>query len=209
MCESSVDSAFRNFLRAGVLKKRSRTVIEVPGRQAGFFHLEDLAAVDFDDRAGGFVGRAGLQAQAGDRGDRGQSFSAETQRGDAQQVFGILDFRGGVALEGQQGVVAHHAAAVVGDLDELLAAGFDLDPDAGGAGVERVLEQFLDHRSRALHHFAGGDLVGNGFGENVDAAHGISRRSSARSSARTMAECCCADSVVSLADATALVKRVR
>src|SRR5215471_13837050 len=31
MCESSVDSAFRNFFRAGVLKKRSRTVIEVPG----------------------------------------------------------------------------------------------------------------------------------------------------------------------------------
>src|SRR5580704_17734793 len=35
MCESSVDSAFRNFFRAGVLKKRSRTVIEVPsGRPA-------------------------------------------------------------------------------------------------------------------------------------------------------------------------------
>ena len=30
MCESSVDSAFRNFLRAGVLKKSSRTVIDVP-----------------------------------------------------------------------------------------------------------------------------------------------------------------------------------
>ena len=30
MCESSVDSAFRNFFRAGVLKKRSRTVIDVP-----------------------------------------------------------------------------------------------------------------------------------------------------------------------------------
>ena len=30
MCESSVDSDRRNFLRAGVLKKRSRTVIEVP-----------------------------------------------------------------------------------------------------------------------------------------------------------------------------------
>ena len=30
MCESSVDSAFRNLFRAGVLKKRSRTVMEVP-----------------------------------------------------------------------------------------------------------------------------------------------------------------------------------
>ena len=35
MWESSVDSAFRNFFRAGVLKKRSRTVIAVPsGRPA-------------------------------------------------------------------------------------------------------------------------------------------------------------------------------
>src|ERR1700723_3759643 len=30
MCDNSVDSAFKNFLRAGVLKKRSRTVIDVP-----------------------------------------------------------------------------------------------------------------------------------------------------------------------------------
>ena len=77
-----------------------------------------------------------------------------------------------MALEGQQGVVAHHAAAVVGDLDELLAAGLDLDLDAGGAGIERIFEQFLDHRSRPLHHFAGGDLVGNVFRKNVDSAHG-------------------------------------
>ncbi len=31
MCCSSVDSAFRNFRRAGVLKNRSRTLTEVPG----------------------------------------------------------------------------------------------------------------------------------------------------------------------------------
>ena len=31
-----------------------------------------------------------------------------------------------MALEGQHGVVAHHAAAVVSDLDELLAAGLTL-----------------------------------------------------------------------------------
>jgi hypothetical protein len=28
-------------------------------------------------------------------------------------------------------------------------------------GVQRVFEQFLHHRSRTLHHLAGGDLVGN------------------------------------------------
>ena len=81
------------------------------------------------------------------------------------------EFGGGVALEGEQGVVADHAAAVVGDADELAAAGFDLDADAGRAGVERVLQQLLDDRGRPVDDLAGGDLVGDLVGENADAAH--------------------------------------
>ena len=77
-----------------------------------------------------------------------------------------------MALEGEQGVVAQHAAAVVGDADEPAAAGFDFDADAGGAGVERVLEELLDDGRGALDHFAGGDLVGDQVGEDADAAHG-------------------------------------
>ena len=45
--------------------------------------------------------------------------------------------------------------------------------DARGAGVERVLQQFLHHRGRALDHFARGDLVGNVLGKDVNAAHGL------------------------------------
>ena len=77
-----------------------------------------------------------------------------------------------MALEGEQRIIAHHAAAVVGDADELAAAAFDLDADAGGAGIERVFEQLLDHGRGAIDHFAGGDLVGDLVGECVDAAHG-------------------------------------
>ena len=40
-----------------------------------------------------------------------------------------------------------------------------------GAGVERVLDQFLDHARRALDHFAGGDAVDHGFGKLAD-GHG-------------------------------------
>ena len=40
------------------------------------------------------------------------------------------------------------------------AAAFDMDIDAGGAGVHTVFQQLLDHRGRPLHHLAGGDLVG-------------------------------------------------
>src|ERR1700732_2086206 len=76
-----------------------------------------------------------------------------------------------MALERQHGVIAHHAAAVVGDLDQLLPARFDADLDSRCPGVERVLEHFLYYGSRTLHHLAGGDLVGNGLREYVDAAH--------------------------------------
>src|ERR1700741_4401702 len=78
-----------------------------------------------------------------------------------------------MSLEGKQGVVAHHAVAVVRDADELAAAAFDLDADAGGAGVKRVFEQLLDHGRGAVHHFAGCDLVGDLVGEYADAAHGL------------------------------------
>jgi hypothetical protein len=103
----------------------------------------------------------------------GKASPRKPKRGHAEQVFGILDLRRGVAFEGQQGVVTNHAASVVGDLDELFAARFDLNLDAGGTGVKRVLQEFLDHRCRALHHFASRDFVGNGFGKNVDASHGM------------------------------------
>ena len=76
-----------------------------------------------------------------------------------------------MALEGQQRVVAVHALAVVGDADEPPPARLDFDADAGGAGVEGVLQQLLDHRGGPVHHLAGGDLVGNLVGKNADAAH--------------------------------------
>ena len=41
----------------------------------------------------------------------------------------------------------------------IIITGGNVDLDPRGAGVERVFHQFLDRRSRALHHFAGGDAV--------------------------------------------------
>jgi hypothetical protein len=79
-----------------------------------------------------------------------------------------------VALKGQQGVVAVHAVAVVGDADELAAARFDFDADARGARVQGILQQLFDHRSRPVDHLAGGDLVGHLVGKNADAPHSSS-----------------------------------
>ena len=83
-----------------------------------------------------------------------------------------------MTFEGQQCVVANHAAAVVGDLDQFLAARLHLNANSPGAGVERVFKKLFDDRGGTLHHLAGGDLVSNGFGKDVDAAHGVVGRQS-------------------------------
>src|SRR5438270_10178840 len=93
-----------------------------------------------------------------------------------------------MALESQQSVVPDHAATVVSDLNEFFSTGFDLNFDAGGTGVERIFQQFLDDRSRTLHHFAGGDFVGNVFGKNVDFAHGEAAGSNGQWSARSVSQ---------------------
>ena len=76
-----------------------------------------------------------------------------------------------MALKREQRVVAGHAPAIVGDADQASAAGLNLDADAGGAGIERVLQQLLDDGGGAVDDLAGGDLVGDLVGENVNAAH--------------------------------------
>jgi hypothetical protein len=68
-----------------------------------------------------------------------------------------------------------HSTSVIDDLDELAASGFNVDANAMGTGVERILQQLLDHRSWALDYLAGGDFVGDIFGEDVDATHQILR----------------------------------
>ena len=67
---------------------------------------------------------------------------------------------------------ARHALAVVGDADQPAAAAVGQHVDAGSAGIERVLDQFLDDAGRALDHLAGGDAVDDRFGQLAD-GHGL------------------------------------
>ncbi len=115
--------------------------------------------------------RPRFEQQPRNGGDGGQRFAAEAERGDGEQILDVAQFAGGVALEGQQGVVAQHAAAIVGNADQAAAAGFDFHAHIGRARVERIFEQFLDHRSGPLDNFAGGDLIGDLVGKDADAAH--------------------------------------
>ena len=168
---SSVDSARRNLRRAGVLKKRSATAIVVPRGRAASSTRWILPPAISSVRAGSFVAGGGFKRDARDGGDGGKRFAAKAESGDGEQIVGGAELRSGVALKGQQGVVAVHAVAVVGDADQLAAAGFDFDANAHGAGVEGVLKQLFDHGRGPIDHFAGGDLVGDLIGKNADLAH--------------------------------------
>ena len=140
-------------------------------RRPGVLANEQLAAGNFDARSGAFLRRPGQQLHPGDGGDRGQRFSAEAQGGNREQVVRRTELGGGVPFKRQQRIVAHHAAAVIGNANELAAAALDRDHDPGRAGIERILQQLLDHRCRAVDDLAGGDLIGHLVGENADAAH--------------------------------------
>ena len=76
-----------------------------------------------------------------------------------------------MAIDGEREIAMGHAAAVVGDADAPAAAAIGEDVDPAGAGVDRVLHQFLHHARRPFHHLAGGDAVDDLFGELAD-GHG-------------------------------------
>ena len=82
------------------------------------------------------------------------------------------DLAGGESFQGKQSVVEAHTATVVDHFELLHAPGLKLDGDARGSRVEAVLDEFLHHRGRPLHHFAGGDPVGHALFQYLDFTHG-------------------------------------
>ena len=80
----------------------------------------------------------------------------------------VVELGGGMAVHRDRKIGMGHAGAVVGDADPPPPAAVGEDVDPAGAGVDRILHQFLDHAGRPLHHFAGGDAVDDGFGELAD-----------------------------------------
>ena len=66
---------------------------------------------------------------------------------------------GRVALEREAHLVRAHAAAVVGDLDQLEPAGVKPHRNLPRAGVECVFDQLLERARRALDDLARGDAI--------------------------------------------------
>jgi hypothetical protein len=64
-----------------------------------------------------------------------------------------------------------HADTVVGHLNQAAAAVEDADVNPRGPGVERVLDQLLDHAGGPLDALAGGDAADEGGRQNANLAH--------------------------------------
>jgi len=76
-----------------------------------------------------------------------------------------------MALESQQGIVASHSAAVVGNPDENAPTRAQLGADLLGTGVKGVLDELLEHRRRPLDDLSGGDLIRHTIREYANLAH--------------------------------------
>ena len=92
-------------------------------------------------------------------------------QGISKEVLEAAELAGGVPLQRQPGVLRPHPRAVVRHADEAEAALLRLDGDGPGARVERVLHQLLHDRGGPLHDLAGGDLVDEPGGQDLDARH--------------------------------------
>ena len=122
------------------------------------------AGVDRDHPAMRLARVPGRDGKSAHRADRWQSLAAEAERADVEEIV-VGQFRGGVALDRQREVGARHAGAVVAHADQSAAAAVGDDLDARCPGIERVLEELLDHARRPLHHLARRDAVDDRFGE--------------------------------------------
>src|ERR1035441_454144 len=76
----------QKFFARGSIKKEIANRDRGAERQARLFYANDLAAVDFEDGSGWFVGSPRFKVQTRNRGDRGQRFAAKTESCNAQQV---------------------------------------------------------------------------------------------------------------------------
>jgi len=87
------------------------------------------------------------------------------------QVAAVADLAGGVPADAERQVLRAHAFPIVRNAYQAPAGLLQFHVDTGRAGIQRVLHQLFHHAGRPFDHLAGGDLVGDGGGQKVDAGH--------------------------------------
>ena len=154
----SARSLFRNLRRAGVAENSSRTSTHVPalsaaGRTASLApRSTTISCAAAASRCRDLIDSRAIDPIEGSASPRKPSV-AMLKRSSSPSLEVACRSTASARSAGA------HAAAVVADADEREAAGRRHHLDLAGAGVERVLDQLLDHARRPLDHLAGGDAV--------------------------------------------------
>ena len=117
--------------------------------------------VAFNVDASGSLGhtRARHQGQSAHGGDRSQRLPAEPQARNRRQALRVADRARRMCGHRQRQLIEANPYAVVSNPDQVTSAVLDFDVDLHRLGVDRVLDQLLDHAGRSRDDFTRGDLV--------------------------------------------------
>ncbi len=105
--------------------------------------------------------------------DTGQRLAAKTKAPHLLQLLQGADLARGVTVQRERQIFSTDTQAIVADANQLCAGGLDVNIHSGGAGIETVFQQLLDHRCRALDDLAGGNLIGEARGKALDKRHKV------------------------------------
>ena len=95
------------------------------------------------------------------RSDGGERLASEAHGDDGEEISRLADLARRMPLKGHPGIDGTHTGTIVDDLYQCFAGILDDDLDIGRTGVNGILDQLLDDRSRSLDHLTGSDLIGN------------------------------------------------
>ena len=119
-----------------------------------FKALYDNAGTDFRFRL------TGAQLHLCNSGNRGQRLPSEAHRSNGEQVVCFSDLTRRVLLETHTRIRRTHTATIIHYLDQGSPGILHNHTNISSTGIYGVLQQLFHHRSRALYHFPGGNLVG-------------------------------------------------
>ena len=127
-------------------------------RKRGWHWLAFRPAFNSQPPGGVGLGCSACDGQPTHRANGGQRLAAKPQGADIKQIA-VRDFRGGMALNGQDQVILSHAMAIVRDGNERAPALANGDIDLRAARINCIFDQLLDGGCGTFDDLARSDLI--------------------------------------------------